>query len=425
MQRGMTLKELYPARFHLYEPEEAFFTAEELKAQVQAETIEQFLGALQKVEGVGIADIEGIRDAFQKSPEEGQKAVQGLLAKLEQEKQEAIQQAMAKLEQEKEKAIQEAQAKAEKEKEKALADRAQQLGVLERSQKPPSPPTAVGLSRVGIYLSMLLIIVGISTGLFVLRTTRYQLVGGAGAGAVVFIGILLFMQAVVDHAMARVLEPFAQPIGKLLSGIGGSAGEKSKTVSAPAQESASELSTAPRQKTMEKKTAILEKWLRGDVLRADRAVRHQVALELAQAANSLNEARLKKHWAGDKSGSEALKSLANAADTLRQRIEGAPQYEKVVIKEWKGKAKELGARLIEFEEDLLSEARVFSLASARLLPGLDDTAPQLSQLSLQHPTPESLSAMLRRLERRFSQRDSIFGGLIVMPGWAKLNDLKN
>ncbi len=147
-----------------------------------------------------------------------------------------------------------------------------------------------------------------------------------------------------------------------------------------------------------------------DAVQADRAVRNQVSLELVQAVNKLNEARLHVYNAGDKAQAETLKTMAATAETFRQKVTGAPQYQQVIIKDWKGKGRALASRLIEFEEEMLRQSQVFSLACGRLLPEFDNADSPPPSPSPQAPAPERLAGILRRMERHFATRDSIFSG---------------
>lgn len=379
-QRGITLLEIKPFTFYPYrEPFEAVLDIEELKNEARAETLETILASLQKLEGIRLEDIENIQLCFRKSTEEGQKALASLLASLKQKQ------------------------------EDDLAARALQLSALERTQKPPLKTHVVTLSRLSIYLAILLILGTVSAYIFLFRASKFQAHAGAGAAVVIAIGMLLLIQAVVDNAMAKILERVGNPLAKFIDVLMGGKGKKHKAAPAPAPVLPAEEPT-PKQKT-----ELLESFLRHEASLADQAVRNQVSLELSQAFSDLKEARLKIYRTGEKSKAETFGNLANAAEIFRQKVSGAPQHQEAIAKEWKGKESQLASRLIEFEEALLRQAQVFSLNCGNLLEELENAASSTTQASPKPPAVEKLVTALRQMEKHFALRDSIFSGLIINP----------
>ncbi|MFC1930392.1 hypothetical protein ACFLWE_00640 [Chloroflexota bacterium] len=282
----------------------------------------------------------------------------------------------------------------EKQREEDLAARAAQLNAVEQSRKPAAPGQAERAGGAGIGVSILIIAGSLGAYFFLFWQGAYRLETGAAAAVAVGFSVLLLIQSLSDFRQGKVVVDGPHKP---------STREAEQAVPTAAEPEAIEKLSVPEEKREPGREKLL-KWLKKDAFEADRAVRDQVSMDLVQAVSHLNEARLKLQWVGDKSKMESLKEMAASSEILRQKVSGAPQYRQVIIKEWRGKARELVSRLVGFEEELLRLSRVFSQACGRLLPE--------SETDIQQPpTPEGLSIMLRRLERHFTLRDNVFSGI--------------
>ncbi|MBI4330614.1 MAG: hypothetical protein HY673_04985 [Chloroflexi bacterium] len=434
--RGLALVECSSLAFALpEEPGEPPPSPEELAEKARTQSLEELLRPWEKAATAG--DIKEVKAAFARSSEEGQKAWGALVDRLEQQR------------------------------ERALEKRARQLERVEgvAAAAKPSPAFPVRqLSKLGIYLAIVLILGAASAWLTIFKSTHYQTPAGAGAALVMVFGFMLLIQAVVDHAMARALPQVVEPMSKFMRSLmpwragsrtveqsssqavkqsSGQAGEQPAVGSrqpvvgsgesavggqgsavsglqpapTPAPEAVpippAPLAAAPR-------SQFLADWLKNDAMKADKKVRGQVSRELTRAVSSINDARLSKPWSQDREGAVALKKIADDANTFRTSIEIAPAHDYTAVKEWKGHERELAARLIAFLEELLRQGEAFASASARLQPGADDAGPPghpgadgpQPRPPATAPTPETLAAMLRRMEKHWEKREAIFNGIL-------------
>lgn len=271
----------------------------------------------------------------------------------------------------------------EREKQEELATRARQLQEVSPGQRPAGPTPTRRRGKVGIYASVAMIIVGLYLFLAVFTGAQRNAASGAGVAGLVGIGLIMLLLSVLDHVIVRAI---GEPLSRFLDGKGNTGGnEPSVSSNLPALEPA-----PPAPGTAPPKSEFLEKWLRQDFLKADRTVRDQAARELHRAEVNLREASLKDYQSGNKTVSDCLKDLAGATGTLRVTVAAAPRNSRV-MKQWKDSATHMAAKVIEFEEKLLRQAEVFSLATERMVAGAEGPRPSV----------ENLETMLRGMERHW------------------------
>ena len=134
----------------------------------------------------------------------------------------------------------------------------------------------------------------------------------------------------------------------------------------------------------------LDRWAKKNSMATDELVRRQMGREFSNSLTDVKDAKLAAFKQEKKEVAGALGELENKMDLMRTEVESAPAASTIVSA--KGFPTQRISRMVNFEEDLLSQARNLSIRS------------QTAKESLNQEDVDALSTGLDNFQRTFSKR---------------------